>query len=117
MESWIWRCPCGPRPGTAIPQSFWATETVAVLADFNGDGIPDLAVSNEACAVWILLGKGDGTFEPQLVSFAIGAPAHNPNAQSMVVVDFNGDGQPDLATVNATLGGVSVLTNTTPRSE
>jgi hypothetical protein len=29
-------------------------------------------------------------------------------------VDFNGDGKPDLATVNATLGGVSVLTNTTP---
>jgi hypothetical protein len=32
----------------------------------------------------------------------------------MTVVDFNGDGKPDLATVNYTLNGVTVLTNTTP---
>src|SRR5436190_1233888 len=36
----------------------YSAESVAV-GDFNGDGIPDLAVDG---SVW--LGKGDGTFQP-----------------------------------------------------
>ena len=36
------------------------------VGDFNGDGIPDLAISNESSStVSILLGKGDGTFQSQ----------------------------------------------------
>jgi len=36
------------------------------------------------------------------------------NAQSMVVVDFNGDGKPDLAAVNQNSNSVTILTNSTP---
>jgi sugar lactone lactonase YvrE len=71
-----------------------------VVGDFNGDGIPDLAVGNVInSSVSILLGKGDGTFtaEPNL---AIGSAP-----QSLVAADFNGDGIPDLAVVS----GASVL--------
>jgi hypothetical protein len=36
-----------------------------VIADFNGDGIPDLAVANDTLngTVSILLGNGDGSFQ------------------------------------------------------
>jgi len=59
------------------------------VGDFNGDGIPDLAISNESSStVSILLGKGDGTFQSQ-VSYATGAYPY-----SVAVGDFNGDGIP-----------------------
>jgi len=63
-----------------------------VVADFNGDGKPDLAVANSGSNnVSILLGNGDGTFQAA-VNFDAGL---SPN--SIAVGDFNGDGKLDLA--------------------
>ncbi|MCI0459686.1 MAG: FG-GAP-like repeat-containing protein, partial [Gemmataceae bacterium] len=63
-----------------------------VLADLNGDTIPDLVVSNYSSAdVSILLGRGDGTFAPDRRFDATVQP------DSVVVVDCNGDGALDLA--------------------
>ncbi|MGP0063469.1 MAG: FG-GAP-like repeat-containing protein, partial [Isosphaeraceae bacterium] len=62
--------------------------------DFNGDGRLDLAVVNEGdSTVSILLGNGDGTFQPA-VNYSTGAYT-SPDA--IVVGDFNGDGKLDLA--------------------
>src|SRR5207245_10519330 len=47
--------------------------------------------------VSVLLGNGDGTFQPAQ-SFAAGF-----SPSSVVVGDFNGDGRPDLAVANAGL--------------
>jgi hypothetical protein len=81
------------------------------VADFNGDGIPDLVVANNGStpangSISLLLGRGDGTFQPAL-SYDAG-----PNPSGVVVGDFNGDGAPDLAVPNATTSGtVTVLLN------
>src|SRR5205814_2116228 len=66
--------------------------------DFNGDGRPDLAVANLALGLYspsvsVLLGKGDGTFEPA-VKYAVGF-----DPRFVAVSDFNGDGKPDLAVI------------------
>jgi len=60
------------------------------VADFNGDGKLDLAVTKETKTIGILLGNGDGTFRPQMK-----IPAHH-NPFFIVVGDLNGDGKPDL---------------------
>jgi len=67
-----------------------------VAADFNGDGRLDLAdavntATNSAAAVAILLGNGDGTFNPPLTyGMDFGFPF-------IAAADFNGDGKTDLA--------------------
>lgn len=69
--------------------------------DFNGDGIPDLAVTDLLIArVSFLLGKGDGTFR---ASLGYGLPG---SSERSVVADFNGDGKLDLA---ATVFGKQVV--------
>ena len=60
-------------------------------ADFNGDGILDLAVAdNGDNAVYVFLGNGDGTFASP-VSYKAPLP------ERVLAVDLNGDGHPDLA--------------------
>ncbi len=65
-----------------------------VDADFNRDGVLDLAVGDpDSNDVAVLLGNGDGTFR------AGGRfPAQNPI--SIATGDFDGDGSPDLAVVS-----------------
>jgi hypothetical protein len=81
-------------PDFVARQDFHAGEnpTQAVVGDFNGDGIPDLAVTDRNLyQVSILLGNGDGTFRPP-TSFSVPYP---PN--SLAVGDFDRDGTLDLA--------------------
>jgi hypothetical protein len=74
-----------------------------VTGDFNGDGIPDLAVASFSGAVSVLLGNGDGTFRGH-VDYTTGA-----GARGIVTGDFNGDGRLDLAVANQTSNTVSIL--------
>jgi hypothetical protein len=77
--------------------------------DFNGDGKLDLAVANNNSkfvpgTVSILLGNGDGTFQPHVDSRTGQGPV------SVAAGDFNGDGKLDLAvTRGKTSSTVSIL--------
>jgi hypothetical protein len=90
-----------------------------VVADIDGDGHLDMVVSNECVSgcngygpgeLGVLLGNGDGTFQP-VATYASGGL----DAESVAVVDLNGDGFPDLVVVNrqacdgCTNGGVAIL--------
>jgi hypothetical protein len=69
--------------------------STVVAGDFNGDGIPDLAVAvGYSSYYYVLFGNGDGTFQTQRNS--------GDGLQSDVVTaDFNGDGKLDLAFIRA----------------
>lgn len=61
------------------------------VADFNGDGLPDLALPIESdLTLWVHLGRGDRTFT-ELPSIEL---PDRPN--TIAAGDFNGDGHPDL---------------------
>jgi hypothetical protein len=73
-----------------------------VTADFNNDGILDLALGNSGNLA-ILLGNGDGTFQP--------VARYQANYEPEIIAsgDFNGDGATDLAIVSSYDSFVSVL--------
>jgi Bacterial Ig-like domain (group 3)/FG-GAP-like repeat len=87
--------------------NFKASASLAGVAiatgDFNHDGIPDLAAAVECspagCSsggqLLIALGNGDGTFHVPTV-----LPSGGFYAESLVVADFNSDGNLDIAIVN-----------------
>jgi hypothetical protein len=79
------------------------SKSCLAVKDFNGDGIPDLAVVG-AGGVRVLLGKGDGTFQTTALSYVAGPDA-------VAVGDFNGDGLPDLAVCIAGLNKVAIVLN------
>lgn len=76
------------------------------VADFNGDGKLDLAVTSQQCcetgnylggAVSILLGNGDGTFQnPTQLATTDWGPDTGMDA-GIIAADLNNDGIPDIA--------------------
>ena len=91
---------------TTLPSGA-APDGIAV-GDLNGDGKPDLAVSDAGSnQVSVLLNGGTGTFSGH-------AEYSGPAGDSpgwVVIGDFNGDGKPDIAVPDFNTNRVSVFTN------
>ncbi len=80
--------------------------TVGVsVADFNGDGIPDVAASS-GDGVWILTGRGDGTLET-----ANGYSCGCGDANYVLTGNYGGSSSPDV--VIGTSSGIELLINLT----
>jgi hypothetical protein len=95
----------------AVTYQVWGayTDSVAV-GDFNDDGNLDIVAANllrDLGGSWlgdfsVLLGRGDGTFLPAVTYSGGERPT------SVVVGDFNDDGNPDIVTASADDTGISV---------
>ena len=100
----------GKADGTFRPalNSFTGCEDTIAVGDFNGDGKADLVLANSSAfvcpdkCVGILLGNGDGTFQPKVNYFA-----NTPF--SVTVVDLNGDGKQDLVLALPDSNGAEIL--------
>ena len=96
-----------PESSVGFNQSDVAVGTTpvgVVAADFNGDGIEDLAVANSGSnTLSILLGQGNGTFVPAA------SPTTGNQPVSLAVGDFNNDGKLDLAVGDLADNTVTVL--------
>jgi hypothetical protein len=82
-----------------------ARSASVAAGDFNQDGSPDLAAANNTRnTVSVLLGKGDGTFQP---------PTHygtgSAGSYTIAAVDLDGNGRLDLITSNRNGNSVSVF--------
>jgi hypothetical protein len=95
-----------PSSGTTLaffPLAFFGAQSMAV-GDFNGDGEPDLAVTNSgANGVNVLLNRNGG------LSAVPASPATGASPTSIAAADFNGDGKLDLAVANSGSNNVTIL--------
>jgi hypothetical protein len=90
-------------PPTLLPLAGNETDSV-VVADINGDNLPDILASNGYGVLSVLLNKGNGKFRHYSA-----LPLPNATGQNFLAVgDFNNDGKPDLAVANG-FGFVQIL--------
>jgi uncharacterized protein (TIGR03437 family) len=93
-------------PGPSSPYPVGTNPKSVAIGDFNGDGLPDLAIANSNDGtVTVLLNSKSGVFTAATNSpFSVGA-----EPTSVVVGDFNKDGKLDLAFANELGNNVTLL--------
>lgn len=79
------------------PNTTLVSSQFAAVADFNGDGILDIAFADSgSTALTVLLGNGDGTFTQKMGETDIGQ-----TTTYVTTADLNGDGKLDLILVGS----------------
>jgi Cadherin-like beta sandwich domain/FG-GAP-like repeat/IPT/TIG domain/Secretion system C-terminal sorting domain len=86
------------------------TPTNLIVADLNGDGKLDVAVSQAGTAKIYILVNNSSVGAPSFSRFDILTTA---NITNLLVADFNMDGRPDIAAISSTGNNVAIYPNTT----
>lgn len=78
--------------------------------NINADSNPDIVVTNLSDnRVSVLLGKGDGTFQPErLVSIRVAGENRSSQPRSVALGDMNADGNLDIITGNAGTDSIAI---------
>jgi len=84
------------------PRSLYSDQTMPVatgsssfaLTDLGSDGVPDVLVGTYSGALWIYIGRGDGTFDEGEPLIQIGVRSND-----LEIADFNADGLTDIVVV------------------
>lgn len=112
---------CGP---TGSNSRTGSSPADLVVSDVNGDGNPDLLITNtttgnlqgyplaDSNTAGVLLGNGNGTFQP-VTLYPVGSAAtyysRGATPVGIAVADMNGDGKPDFITSNYGANAVGVF--------
>lgn len=95
---------------TAVNYNTGTSAFSVVISDLDGDGKPDLAITNfgsENVSVLRNIGTGNNLAFAPAVNYTVGS-----QPRAIAVSDIDGDGKPDLAVVNYNSHHISVLRNT-----
>jgi len=87
-----------------------------VVADFNGDFLPDVYVANDTTANHLFVGKGRGYFDEQAVVMgcAMSGMGHYQASMGIAFGDFDENGFPDLYCTHFTMDSNTLYANFGP---
>jgi hypothetical protein len=95
--------------GTFAPSVFYDTGDRPywlATGDFNGDGLPDVAVTNYfGASISVFLNVGGGTLAPQVLYETLPGPTF------ILAADVTGDGAPELLVANESASTVTTFVN------